>query len=271
MKKLFVPTVDISYSHVSKISVPRLSNHFQNYPSLHSTAFILVLVLFHFYYCSHLLTRYLSSSSASTLSQMFYNTDTWIFSHHYYQGLSPSEGLVVNTAAVTNLSDLADHRLATSAPKVKSVITNLLDLTDNRWLATTVLQHLGTCFIRISTPKSFYSFLILYYSLAWSLPLPEEQEIIFEQSLEDSFPFPFLEPQNSSLLTTVPDITCLLWKFSQVPRKRIIFLMTCNLNCLAQFKPTPYLSQAFVAKLFECMHMFYFALIIHTAIHLLSK
>lgn len=60
------------------------------------TTSILVLVLSHFYYRSHLLTRCLSSSSARTLSQIFCNTDTRRFSHHYSdQGLSPSEGLVV--------------------------------------------------------------------------------------------------------------------------------------------------------------------------------
>lgn len=148
MKKLFVPTVDISYSHISKISIPRLSNHFHNYPSLHSYNSILVLVLSHFYYRSHLLTRCLSSSSASTLSQMFCNTDTWIFSHHYSdQGLSPSEGLVVHYSSgrrpfrphgppVVRRPPVGD---CCSKGFLKPVVTNLSDLTDNWWLATTVL------------------------------------------------------------------------------------------------------------------------------------
>lgn len=67
--------------------------------------------------CRYLLPRYLSSSSPST--QMVCNSDTWIFSNHYfYQGISPS-GVLVGYYSIKELT-----RQASSASK--SFFTSLI-------------------------------------------------------------------------------------------------------------------------------------------------
>lgn len=105
---------------ISKISIPRPSNHLQNYPFLSiptASTLVLALVLSHFYYLQVPPPRYLSSSSPST--QMVCNSDTWIFSNHYfYQGISPS-GVLVGYYSIKELT-----RQASSASK--SFFTSLI-------------------------------------------------------------------------------------------------------------------------------------------------